>query len=204
MTASFSRRLFVTATFAVCAAPASAQSIDPASVPVRHLSDGLIDIMKAGASAGFQGRERRVEPVVDSSFDLGLMTRLAVGPGWTSIAPAEQTALAAAFRRMTVARYAGSFKGYSGEAFVVDPKVEARGVDRLVHTKLTRPRGNPVALDYRVRQVGGRWRIIDIYYQNTISQIATQRADFSRIFASGGAKALTAHLNDLAAKAASG
>ena len=175
--------------------PALAQSADAASAaitaPVRRLNDGLLSIMKAGSAAGYQARLSRISPVVDETFDLPLMTRLVVGPVWTKTPAADQAAVSAAFRKMTAARYASSFSGFSGESYELDPKVEARGPDRLVHTRLIRPRASPVALDYRLRQSGGKWRIIDIYYQSSISQIATQRSDFGRILAGGGAKALT-------------
>ncbi len=211
MVRSFSRRhviggLVAGSLFAASTLPVLAQAADPSNAavtsPVRQLNDGLLAIMKAGSAAGYQARLNRISPVVDATFDLPLMTRLVVGPVWTKTPAADQAAVAAAFRKMTAARYAGSFKGYAGESFTIDPKVEARGPDRLVHTKLIRPRGAPVALDYRLRQSGGAWRIIDIYYQNSISQIATQRSDFSRILATGGAKALTMHLTQLAASSA--
>ena len=188
---------------AALATPAivTAQTADPAVAPVRALSDGLLATMHAGRAAGFRGRVAQIGPVVDRTFDLPLMTRLAVGAGWTGVAPADQTALVAAFRRMTIARYAQNFASSSGEAFVVNPVAQTRGPDRLVRTQLTRPRGAPVELDYRLRQSGGQWRIIDVFYQNSISQLATQRSDFARIFASGGARALIAHIDDITARA---
>jgi phospholipid transport system substrate-binding protein len=197
----YGQALGLAVAFAV-AAPAVAQTADPAAVPVKRLSDGLLAIMKAGSAAGIKGRSNLIGPVVDGSLDLSLMTRLVVGAPWAKAPAADQAAVTAAFRRMTIARYASNFKSFGGESFVVDPKVEARGPDRLVHTRLMRGRADPVVLDYRLRQTGDQWRIIDIYYQSSISQIATQRADFARILASGGLKGLAAHLNQLAAQSA--
>lgn len=179
---------------------AVAQVSDPAAAPIRSLDDGLIGIMKAGKSAGYAGRAAAIAPVIDRAYDLPLMTRLAVGTAWSGIAPADQTALVAAFRRMTIAQYAGNFNGYSGQSFAIDPKVEARGPDRLVRTTLNGS-GDPVALSYRLRQDGGSWKIIDVFYRNSISQLATRRSDFASVLASGGAKALIAHLDALSAKA---
>ena len=182
------------------ASPAFAQSADPVA-PVRALSDGLLTIMKSGKTLGFRGRMDRIAPVVDRTFDLPLLTRLTIGPAWTKTAPADQAALLASFRKMTIARYAGNFSDHDGQTFVIEPKAEARGPDRLVRTKLTPTKGTPVAFDYRLRQGSGGWRIIDVFFQSSISQLATQRSDFARIIASGGAKALIAHLDALAAKA---
>ncbi|MDB5714898.1 MAG: hopanoid biosynthesis protein HpnM [Sphingomonadales bacterium] len=183
------------------ATPVAAYAQDAAS-PVQILDDGLIAIMKGGNTLGFAGRAARIGPVVDRVFDLPLMTRLAVGPAWTGMTAGDKSALVAAFRRLTISQYAGNFDGWSGETFSIDAKVEARGDDRLVRTILKSPKGSPTQLAYRLRQGTGGWRVIDVFYQNSISQLATRRSDFGRSVATGGAKGLIAHLDQLSEKAA--
>ena len=180
--------------------PATAQT-DAAVVPVQSLDAGLLGIMKAGSKAGVKARAAAIGPVVDRSFDLPLMTRLAVGPSWTTIAPADQAALVAAFRRLTVNSYAVNFDGFGGQSFTVTPQVETRGGDKLVRTTLNDPKGAPVPISYRLRQSGGGWRIIDVFYRS-VSQLATRRSDFADVLGRGGAKALLARMDQLAAKGA--
>ena len=189
---------------ALSSPPALAQVADPASGTVQALHSGLLSIMRAGGTAGQSGRARTIAPVVDRTFDIALMTRLAVGPSWTTIAPADQSALVAAFRALTVAQYAKNFDSFSGESFTMVPQVETRGGDKLVRTTLVVPKGASEALNYRLRQSGGQWKIIDVYYRNAISQLATRRSEFARPLATGGAQALIAHLNRLAARPADG
>lgn len=188
--------LLLVATFPLAA---QAQAGDPRA-PVQALSDGLITIMKAGASAGRAGRAATIGPVVDKSFDIPAMTRLAIGAPWTTLSPADQSGLVAAFRRLTVAQYAANFDGYSGQSIAVDPNVSARGTDRLVRTTLKDPKDGPIAISYRLRGSGGGWRIIDVYYRNSVSQLAIRRADFASVLQKGGARALIAHLDQLAAR----
>jgi phospholipid transport system substrate-binding protein len=185
---------------AAFSAPVAAYAADAAVAPVQSLSDALIGIMKAGKVAGVKGRAARIAPVVERSFDLPLMTRLTVGTAWTGFSPAQQTSLVAAFRRMTIGQYASNFDGWSGQSFAVDPQVEARGGDKLVRTTLKDPKGDDVAISYRLRQSAGSWKIIDVFYKNSISQIATRRSDFAAVVNKGGAPALVAHLDALAAK----
>jgi phospholipid transport system substrate-binding protein len=173
--------------------PAFAQG-DPARSTVQALDDALIAAMKSKGTA--RTRAAAIGPAIDRAFDLPLMTRLAVGPGWTGIAAADQQALTAAFRRMTIAQYAANFDSWSGETFAIAPQVEARAGDQLVRTTLNTPGKPGIAISYRLR--GGR--IIDVFYKNSISQIATRRSDFSSVLAKGGAKALVTHLDALAAK----
>jgi phospholipid transport system substrate-binding protein len=195
-----SLRFVVSAVALGLAAPLAAQVADPARAPVQTLDDGLLAIMKGGSGLGTAGRVAKIGPVVDQTFDIALITRLSVGPDWLKVAPADQTALVAAMRRLTVAQYAANFDSYGGERFTIDPKIDTRGADKFVRTTLTAPKSDPVAIGYRLRESGGKWRIIDVTYKNGISQLATRRSDFESIFAKGGAKALISHLNDLATK----
>ena len=177
--------------------PAMAQA-DPARFTVQALDNGLLAIMKQKGSE--KSRAQSIAPIIDRAFDLPLMTRLAVGPSWTTIAPSDQQALVAAFRRMTIAQYSANFDSWSGESFTIAPEVETRGGDKLVRTSLNEPGKAPVPISYRLRATGGEWKIIDVFYRNSISQIATRRSDFSAVLAREGAKALVAHLDNLAAK----
>jgi phospholipid transport system substrate-binding protein len=179
---------------------AIAQVADPAIVTVQSLDEGLLATMRAGASAGPAGRSRTIAPVIDRTFDLPLMTRLSVGPSWSGFSASDQAALVAAFRALTIASYAKNFDSYSGERFTVLPAVQARGSDRLVRTTLSSPGDAATPIAYRLRQSGSQWKIIDVYYKDSISQLATRRSDFASVLASGGAPALIAHLNRLAAK----
>jgi phospholipid transport system substrate-binding protein len=199
---AFDLRRFLALAIACCltSSAAIAQTDDAARAPVQALDDGLLAIMKSGKAAGVAGRSERIAPIVDRVFDLPLMTRLTVGPAWLTMSAADQAAVIAAFRRLTIAQYARNFDGWSGEKFTISPRIEERAGDKLVRTTLAGS-GAPVAISYRLRQNGGQWKIIDIFYNNAISQVATRRADFAGVLAAGGPKALVAHLDQLAQKA---
>jgi phospholipid transport system substrate-binding protein len=193
--------LCVPALVFACALPARAQKsaeADPAVTPVRAFYDTLLAVMKQATALGVQGRYDKLAPAIRSAFDLSAMTRIAVGPEWTTIAPEQQTALVDAFTRMTIATYANRFNGYSGETFVVDPEVLARSTGRIVRTQLIRSKDEPVSLNYLMRASGDSWKIVDVYLNGTISQLATQRSDFSGILKSGGPTALIESLRQQA------
>jgi phospholipid transport system substrate-binding protein len=98
--------------------------------------------------------------------------------------------------------YASQVKDYSGESFVVDPKSvpEPRGGGEIVKTKLLQPGGRTVTINYLVR--GGK--VIDVYLNGTISDLATRRDEFASIIASGGAEGLIKRLNDRTQKLLAG
>ena len=69
-------------------------------------------------------------------------------------------------------------------------------VDKLVKSQLIGKSGTPTAFTWRMRQTGGQWKIVDVFYNGAISQLASQRSDFQSTLASGGAAALVKKLND--------
>ena len=175
-------------------APSAYAATDPAAAKVDALDASLIDAMKAGKAAGAQGRFKLISPVVEQTFDLPAMLRVAVGPDWTKIAPDDQAALTAAYKRFATANYAKNFDGYNGQKFTLMPDVLERGADKIVSTQLTGG-GADVSLKYRLRDTGAGWKVIDVFYNGAISQVTTQRSDFASTLSSGGAKALVAKLN---------
>jgi phospholipid transport system substrate-binding protein len=171
---------------------AHAQLAVPAA-RVKTFYAALLETMKDAKRLGVEGRYKKLAPVLHSTFDLPAMTRIAVGPAWTSFTPEQQAATTAAFTRMTVATYASRFDGYDGERFEVDPKVVERGADRVVNTRLVTG-AETVTLNYLMRSSGGDWKIVDVYLSGTISELASRRSEFSAILKSGGPDALASTL----------
>ncbi len=119
------------------------------------------------------------------------MTRLVVGPPWRSLKPDGQQRLISAFSDYSIAVYASRFKAYGGERFVVEPETTslANG-DAIGHTQLIPGTGDPVQLDYLMRNGANGWQVIDVFLSGTISELATRRSEYSAVLRSGGAEAL--------------
>jgi phospholipid transport system substrate-binding protein len=176
-------------------APRAFAEIDPAAAQVDGFDNVLLSVMKQADQLGVRGRARKLTPEIERAFNLPAMTRFAVGPAWSTMSDSDHAALIAAFTRYSAASYAHNFDGYSGEKFIVDPNVETRGPDKIVKSQLIPGHGAPVVIDYRMRNDGGAWKIIDVYFQGTISQLTTRRSDFAATATTGGASALVAHMD---------
>lgn len=172
---------------------------DPAVQPVQSFYDTLLAGMKQGKALGMKGRYEKLKPVIEHTFDLPGMTRLSVGPPWNAMSPADQQSLVAALSRYTIANYANNFNSYDGEKFVVEPAATDRGTDKMVATKLV-TKDETIPFNYRMRQVGANWKVIDIFLNGYVSQIAKQRSDFGATIQSGGAPALVKKLDALSDK----
>jgi phospholipid transport system substrate-binding protein len=175
--------------------PARAQ--DPGAEKIQGFYNVLLDTMKHGPELGMQGRVKALEPSIDATFDTAAMIQFIVGPSWANMSASDRSALATAFRRMTVASYAANFARFDGEQFNVDPNVQQRGPDRIVQTTLVPPGQKPVPLIYRMRDTTGSWKVIDVFLNGYVSELATRRSDFASMLTNGGATALIAKINTL-------
>lgn len=195
-----SRIVIAAAFLAAAAVPsfASDSAPDPAAAAISSFYTSLTGAMKRGKTLGLPGRAQKIAPAIDAAFDIPLMAQFTVGPSWSSLSQADKDAVIAAFRRYTIADYAHNFGSFGGQHFVTDPNAVVRGPDHIVHTQLVLEQGDPVTLNYRMRQVGTSWKIVDVFLNGFVSELSMRRSDFASTVASGGAPALAAKLNALA------
>ena len=173
--------------------PSRAQAPSAAAAHIQTYYQELMPTIRQAGQLTVRERDKRFAPAITAAFGFATMTRLAVGPAWKSFSPTQQAAVREAFTRFIVADYASQINNYSGESFVVDPQTsESRGGGEIVKTKLQQPGGKTVSINYLVR--GGR--VIDVYLNGTISDLATRRDEFASIVASGGADGLIKRLQD--------
>jgi phospholipid transport system substrate-binding protein len=166
----------------------------PAEV-IETLSGTLLYVMRNADNLGFAGRYEKLEPVLSSSFHFGLMARTAIGrDAWDSFTEEQQSRYLDLFERMSITNFAARFTGWSGEEFEVvgERELPRRGI--MVFSRLVRPVGEPVQLNYLMREFGTGWRIIDIFLDGQYSEIARNRSEFSSILRQGGFEALEGSL----------
>jgi phospholipid transport system substrate-binding protein len=174
--------------------PLQAQTPNAAVAKIQTYYQQLMPTIQQAARLSVRERDRRFTPVFAAVFDMPTMTRLAVGPAWRTFSAEQQAAVRDAFARFIVADYARQIKDYSGESFVVEPQTtpESRGGGEIVKTKLLQPGGRTVNINYLVRGE----RVVDIYLNGTISDLATRRDEFASIIAAGGADGLIKKLRE--------
>lgn len=118
--------------------PSLAQQLSPAAKRIEAYYQQLLPTLQQADSLSVRERDQRFGPAINSAFDLGSMTRYAVGPAWSSFSPSQQAAVRDAFGKFLVADYASLVREYSGQSFSVDPQstAESRGGGEVVKTKL--------------------------------------------------------------------
>jgi phospholipid transport system substrate-binding protein len=201
MTGSTSRRArsFTLAGTALCLALAAvaprALAMGTGGIEtVRSLYDTLLATMRNGPALGPRVRYSQIEPIVRRVFDIPFMTRLAVGPEWAGLTEAQRQEVSQAFERYIAAIYAERFDSYSGERLqVIGEQPSAGGT--IITSQIIKSNGQPVAINYLMRQNGGVWQIADVYLDGTISELATRRSEFAAILRTQGINGLIETLN---------
>ena len=190
---------FFSATFAASAAsePASPPAaVAPAAnspVPlIEAFHAGLLEIMKEAKTLGFQGRIDKLEPLMARTFDLDFMASKTVGRHWSTLSAEDQKRWAETFTRFTTANYAGRFTGFTGEEFVTLGVEDAASNTRLVRTKIVVPDEDDVELNYRVMQRDGGWKVVDVYLDGKVSELALRRSEYASALKRDGFEQLVA------------
>ena len=178
--------------------PGAGTAALPASGPaarrvVESFQAVLLDGMKRSDALGFEGRYQLIAEKMDETFDLPAIAHAAIFRGWKRLGPEDRSRWVDLSRRYWASRYAHEYGSFSGEHFEtlgVDPADE--GV--LVRTRMTRPGGDAVALDYQLWRVGDAYRIVDFYVGGPPSQVRQLREFDYAVLERGGFEGLVMEL----------
>ncbi len=177
---------------------------EQAEAAVASLHDVLLAAMRDADALGFEGRLEQIRPVVAGLYDFEFMAEKSVGLGWRQLDEPERTRLVDAFSRLAIATYAARFDGWKGERFENLGVQTATHGTLLVKSRIVRGNGETVALDYRLRPVGGEWRVIDVFLNGTVSELALRRAEYSGVLKRDGFDGLMRALEEKIAAQAQG
>ncbi len=181
----------------LAAAPGGAEVPgDEPQALVETLHSELLGVMKEADDLGYQGRFDRLSPVLGELFDIPFMAEKSVGRYWKSASEQDRRTLVQTFTRFSIANYAGRFEGYSGQTFETVSQEPSTHGTILVKTRLNDPDGEVVQLNYRLRSVNGGWKIIDVYLNGTVSELALRRSEYSSLIKREGFQALLVALDE--------
>ncbi|HYW03996.1 MAG TPA: ABC transporter substrate-binding protein [Gammaproteobacteria bacterium] len=169
-------------------AAADAQGDSPAAT-IKYLHASLIEVMKHAKQLGYDGRYRKLKPVIEQTHDLAYLARLTLGSHWDKLDSDQQSRFVTAFRQLTIATYAARFDGYSGEAFRFDGSRQAGSGQSVVRSTLVQSDGGNVNFDYVLHRTDGQWKIINIVV-NGVSDLAMKRAQYTDLLQRKGFPAL--------------
>jgi len=195
------RALIACATFAaslhagVYADPVDGATDSPVAT-IATLQQGLIGAARARPNATVEERYRALEPLILATHDLPYIAEFALRRQWGALREDERQRFVAAFERLSVMTYAARFASVGPDTFrEVTPVAESSPGRERVSTAVARTGAADVSLEYLLEQGPQGWRIINIVADG-VSDLALKRAEYQRVFASGGIERLLAELDE--------
>lgn len=111
-------------------------------------------------------------------FDFEEMARRTLTRHWSGRAPEEQAEFVGLFTDLLERSYIGRIESWSGEKILYTGE-SVDGTFASVRSKIITRRAE-VALEYRLLQRDGRWRVYDVLIDG-VSFVSTYRSEFDRI-----------------------
>jgi phospholipid transport system substrate-binding protein len=155
---------------------------DPSQL-VKSVTAQVIDIVttKTGAT-----REAAFREVLRHDFDLPYMARLALGTHWNEASEQQRARFLAALETAEVRAYSERLGMLAGFTLTIDKVVSRPNSVWIVDSLLSQAGGQPIKLEWEVRDNGQGPRIADVKIAG-VSMFLTKRSEFnSYILNTGG------------------
>ncbi|ALM85564.1 phospholipid-binding protein MlaC [Bordetella sp. N] len=166
---------------------------------IQQVADDTLNALKAGGGVK-AGDTAKVNQVVTQQIlpyvDFEKTTRLSAGRNWRTATPAQQKALAEAFRGTLVRTYAGALTRVDGQTTVktLPFRGDAKADDVVVRTSISQSNGQNTGVDYRLEKTASGWKIYDLNVEG-IWLIQNYRNQFTQQINQNGIDGLIKALN---------
>jgi len=177
-------RLFtLLAAFTLAASAWAQQQLAPNEL-VQKITDEVLAAVKSDKELAAGDKQKAVklaEEKVLPYVDFEHATRLAVGRAWRDASPEQRKRLVSEFRNMLVRTYSNAIGTYQGQTLKVLPsRGKADPEETIVRTQFVRPGGQPLPIDFSMRQTEEGWKVYDITVEG-VSLVLTYRSEFDAI-----------------------
>jgi len=165
--------------------PVRATTVDSAVQLIETLGRDALSTLQQ-TDKDLNQREAAFGAILRDGFDLHLIARFVLGKYWRQASPEQQSEYFEAFSVFVIKTYARRLGGFQGQSFtVINSIVTGDKNDVVVTTRIDRPSGPPIAAAWRVREIDGKHRIIDVLVEG-VSMAVTQRQEFTSVVQNNG------------------
>ncbi|WP_137180595.1 phospholipid-binding protein MlaC [Roseomonas sp. AR75] len=182
------RRLLLLAAAAVAGMPrgAHAQQVDIARATafIQQTGEQLVSAINATGQSVAQRRDR-VAQILRQAVDVEGVGRFILGRWWRQATPDQQQEYLKLFEQVLIHNLSSRFGEYQGVRFSLGRTQARTEEDALVNTVVERP-GNPAfGLDWRVSEVSGQPKVVDVIAEGTSLRLTT-RSEYSSVITRNG------------------
>jgi phospholipid transport system substrate-binding protein len=152
--------------------------------PRATLQGPIDEIIKVLNDPGYKTPDQRADQrnkiweIANPMFDFTEISRRSVGKPWKKFSNQEKIRFTEVFSKFFGATYIDKLQGeYNNEKIDIGKEL-IKGNRALVQTKLLRE-STAVALDFRLKQSDGQWKIYDVLVENGVSLVKNYRVQFA-------------------------
>jgi phospholipid transport system substrate-binding protein len=183
------------------AASAYAEQLSPPQQVIQEKSDQLqSSLQKPEYKEDFRKATELVERIIAPHVDFDRVSILVLGKYWRTATPDQRERFKKEFRTLLIRTYTTTFTEYSDWKIRYLPTREGEEPGKtMVRTEVLQEGAQPIAVNYRMVQTGGEWKVYDVLIEG-ISLLQNYRTSFTNQVAQTGMEPL---IKDLARRNAS-
>jgi phospholipid transport system substrate-binding protein len=180
------RRVVISLAAGAAVALASpAFAADPAADLISTTAAKVMDIVKTTTAGA--ARQSGIQQVMQTSFDVPLMTQTALGAHWPKATPEQQVRFLKTTETAEAKAYSERFGQYAGQTLTIGKTTTRPNGVSIVDSRLNQSNGQSIKLEWEVRQGPQGLRITDVKVEG-VSMVMTRRSDFNSYIQSNGGK----------------
>jgi phospholipid transport system substrate-binding protein len=167
---------------------------------LQGMIDATLDVIYSKSYAGLSANEKKlkVRQKLESSYDLDVMIRYAIGKNWRLINKKEQLEVLELVKQLILKAYVTGLEG-KDRPLVMFGELAEIGKARIEIESTMVLDAKTYYILYRLRQMDSGWQIYDIIVEN-VSMSSNYRGQIDDHFRKGSAADLITRLKDLLAK----
>ena len=136
--------------------------------------------------------------LLGQSFDIPTIAKFTLGSYWRTATPAQQAEFTGLIKETIINKYADRVLTASTGAYEINGAKAINDQDYSVAMTVKPTDGSPISFDWRVRNINGAMKIIDLSVEG-VSMSVTNRSDFASVIERNGGN-VQALINALKAK----
>ena len=152
-------------------------SLDGSRGPVEALHAALGQMIANGTQIDFKSRYALMQRILEQTVEFEAVSIIALGEKWKGLSAQEQTTFISTLKNLSAATYSSAFKPEPNDKFIFVSSKPLNSGNYVITYNLSSPREAPVKFEYLVRNIQGRFKIINIVVDG-ISDLAIKKAQY--------------------------
>ena len=174
--------LFLVAFFSCIQIAAADINKDKAVKMIENVTtEGIEQIINSNAS--MEEKDKVFRKLFTENLDLDFIGKYVLGRYWRIATPAQKKEFIELYKELNIQTWSKRFDEFKGKKFVFDGTSPANNPNQVfVNTSVPVQEGKPASVKWRVNDVNGKLRVIDIIIEN-VSLAQTARNEYTSFIA---------------------